>query len=136
MGPDERRAAAVEERDHGDTVGDGVPVGLMEALQPAAVAPFLAGLLDQLVEALVGEAALVRPARRLEQQAEEVLRIGVSREPAGDPERGGVDARIGRVVLVPRPPADLQPVAEDALPALGDSGGWGPASGRFMTLMK
>src|SRR5579862_236242 len=64
----EGRAAAVDERDDGHAVGDGVAVGLMEPLEAAAVAPLLPGPFDELVEALVGEAALVRPARRLEEQ--------------------------------------------------------------------
>src|SRR3954447_14743306 len=64
----EGSAAPVHERDHRDTVGDRVPVRLVEALEPAAVASFLARPLDQHVERRVGEAALVRPARRLEEQ--------------------------------------------------------------------
>ena len=89
--PHERGAPAVDERDHRDALGDGVPVGLVKPFEAAAVASFLPRGLDQLVEDGIGEAALVRPARRLEEQAEVVLRIGIARQPACDPNRSGLD---------------------------------------------
>src|SRR5438067_5419601 len=74
----ERGAAPVDERDHRDPVGDRVAVRLVEALEPAAVAPLLTRPLDQDVERRIGEPALVRAARRLEEQAKEVLGIGIA----------------------------------------------------------
>ena len=64
----------------------------MEPLEAAAVAALLARGLDQLVEDRIGEAALVRPARRLEEQPKVVLRIGIARQPADDPDAAGVTA--------------------------------------------
>jgi hypothetical protein len=52
----ESGASAVHERDHRDAVGDGVTVGLVEALEPAAIAALLARPLDQDVECGIGEA--------------------------------------------------------------------------------
>src|SRR5947199_4433713 len=66
----ERRAPAVHERDHSDAFGHRVAVGFVEALETSAVAPLLARCFDQLVEHGIGEAALVRAARGLEEQAE------------------------------------------------------------------
>src|SRR5437879_13780283 len=43
----------------------------------------------------IGEAALVRPARRLEEQPQEVLRIGVARQPPRDAHVGRVQATAG-----------------------------------------
>src|SRR3954471_19355494 len=95
VGTNECRAPAVDERDHGDSLGDRVPVGLVEALEAAAVRPLLPRGLDQLVKCRISEAALVRPARRLEQEAEVVLGVGVARQPAGDPDRGRLDPATG-----------------------------------------
>src|SRR5207244_4859300 len=118
----EGRAPAVDERDHGDALGDGVAVRLVEALEPPPVAPLLPRRLDQLVEDRIGEAALVRPARRLEEEAEVVLRIRIARQPACDPDRRGLDplADLHRLLLAPRPGRDRDPVAEDLAPAAGD----------------
>src|SRR5205085_9853880 len=119
--PHERRAAAVNERDHGDALDDGVAVGLVEALETPAVTPLLPRGLDQLVEDRIGEAPLVRAARRLEEQAEVVLRIGIARQPAGDANRRRLDARTDRARLLvePRPRGDGDAVSEDVPPATG-----------------
>src|SRR5439155_8616532 len=97
-------------------------VCLVESVEPAAVRPLLPGRLDQLVEGGVGESALVRPARRLEEQAEVVLRVGVAGEPARDSNRGRVDAGAdgARLLFQPRPGRGGDPLSEDVPPATGD----------------
>ena len=88
-----------------------MPVGLVEQLQPRPVAALLPRALDQLVERLVREAALVRPAVRLEQQPEEVLGVGVARQPPRHVDADDVgrawppraSARRPRTHLEPRP---------------------------------
>ena len=114
-------APAVDERDHGNPVGDRVAVGLVEALETAAVAALLARPLDEDVERGVGEASLVRPARRLEQQAQEVLGVRVARQPARDPQVRRVDPapELHRLLVPPRPRACRDPVSEDLAPATG-----------------
>src|SRR5438067_5428245 len=120
--PHERRAAAVNKRDHGDALGDGIAVGLVEALETPAVTPLLPRRLDQLVEDRVGEAPLVRAARRLEEQAEVVLRIRVAGQPARDSNRSRVDAGAdgARLLFQPRPGRGGDPLSEDVPPATGD----------------
>src|SRR3954454_7114709 len=80
----EGRAATVDEGDHGYTLGDCIAVGLVEPLEATAVAALLPRGLDQLVEDRVGEPALVRATRRLEEEAEVVLGVGIAGQPAGD----------------------------------------------------
>jgi hypothetical protein len=92
----------------------------VEQVEPSPVAPLLPRPLDQLVERREREPTFVRPAVRLEQQAEEVLGIGVAREPSREVDRRDLaQGRQGRH-LGEGPGPNLDRDAEHLAPSLHD----------------
>src|SRR5207253_6459642 len=98
------------------------PGGLMEQLEPAAVARLGPRSLDQLVEGSIGERALVGPTVGLEQQAEEVLGIRVPGEPPRYPQIRlvGSTAELRRLLRPPRPVPDRDGLPKDLTPRFGE----------------